>query len=349
MSADATPRCAVIGAGAWGTALADLLARNGHDTVLWAREDDVVAGVNEHNENGRFLAGVPLAPALRATSDMVAALDGRTLVIYAPPSHVLRRVAEAGARVVAPDATLAVASKGIEQDTLEVMTDVVARALPGRDVVAISGPSFAAEVAARQPTAIVAASRDEAAGVRLQRALTSPEFRVYTHHDVLGVELGGALKNVMAVATGMLEGLGLGFNSRAALITRGLAEMTRLGVALGADAATFAGLTGLGDLVLTCTGSLSRNRTVGVDIGRGRSLDEVLASRETVAEGVLNTRSARALADRAGVEMPIVNVVHRVLFDGAPVRGAVADLMGRASRAEFDAPRVVRAAAGTGA
>jgi glycerol-3-phosphate dehydrogenase (NAD(P)+) len=213
---------------------------------------------------------------------------------------------------------------------------VVAEAIPGRPVVAISGPSFAAEVAARQPTAIVAASDDADAAALVQRALSSQEFRVYSHDDVLGVELGGALKNVMALATGILEGLGLGFNSRAALITRGLAEMTRLGVALGARPATFAGLAGLGDLVLTCTGALSRNRTVGVEIGQGRSLQEVLAGRETVAEGVLNTQSARALAHRAGVEMPIVNGVHRVLFEGAPVARVAAELMSRALRTEQD-------------
>ncbi|GJG88760.1 glycerol-3-phosphate dehydrogenase [NAD(P)+] [Gemmatimonadetes bacterium T265] len=334
-----TGQYAVVGGGAWGTALADLLARNGGDVVLWAREADVVADVNTHAENRRFLAGHPLSPALRATDDLPAALDGRELVLFAPPSHVLRAVARAAAGALAPDATLAVASKGIEQGTLAVMTQVIADVLPGRPVVAVSGPSFAAEVAARHPTAVVAAADDRHAAARLQRALSSPEFRVYTHDDVLGVELGGALKNVMALATGILEGLGLGFNSRAALITRGLAEMTRLGAALGASPATFAGLAGVGDLVLTCTGALSRNRSVGVEIGRGRRLDDVLAERETVAEGVLTTRSARDLATRAGVEMPIVNVVDRVLFEGAAVEGAVTELMSRAPRGEQDAAR----------
>ena len=335
--ASAAPlRCAVVGAGAWGTALADLLARNGHDTVLWAREPDVVDGVNARHENARFLGGVALHPALSATGDMAAAVDGRHVVVYAPPSHVLRAVALSAVDAVAADATLAVASKGIERDTMALMSDVVAEALPGRAVVAISGPSFAAEVAARQPTAIVAASAHADAARRVQRALSCTEFRVYSHDDVTGVELGGALKNVMAVATGILDGLGLGFNSRAALITRGLAEMTRLGVALGAQPATFAGLAGLGDLVLTCTGSLSRNRAVGVEIGQGRSLAEILTGRETVAEGVLNTQSARALAQRAGVEMPIVEAVHRILFEGTPVRQAVGELMSRALRAEQD-------------
>jgi glycerol-3-phosphate dehydrogenase (NAD(P)+) len=334
--ADARLRCAVVGAGAWGTALADLLARNGHDVVLWAREPDVVDGVNARHENARFLADAALDPSLRATTDVRDAVRGRDLVLFAPPSHVLRTVAASTVDAVPADAVVAVASKGIERDTLAVMTDVVADALPGRPVVAVSGPSFAAEVARRQPTALVAASADAAAAGRVQSALNTPEFRVYTHDDVLGVELGGALKNVMAVATGMLEGLGLGFNSRAALITRGLAEMTRLGVALGARGSTFAGLAGVGDLVLTCTGALSRNRAVGEEIGRGRSLAEVLTGRETVAEGVLNAQSARALADRAGVEMPIVNAVHGILFEGAPVAEAVRDLMSRAPRAELD-------------
>lgn len=329
-------RCAVVGAGAWGTALADLLARNGHEVTLWAREPDVVEGVNARHENARFLAGHALAPTLRATGDMHDALAGRALVVYAPPSHVLRAVAHSGAGAVAGDAVLAVASKGIERETMALMTDVVAEAVPGRPVVAISGPSFAAEVAARQPTAIVAASDSAAAAALVQRALSSGEFRVYTNDDVRGVELGGALKNVMALATGILEGMGLGFNTRAALITRGLAEMQRLGLALGARPATFAGLAGLGDLVLTCTGSLSRNRSVGEEIGRGRSLAEVLTGRETVAEGVLNAQSARALAAQVGVEMPIVEAVHRILFEGTPVARAVAELMSRELRAEHD-------------
>ena len=216
------------------------------------------------------------------------------------------------------------------------MTQIIADVLPGRAVVAVSGPSFAAEVVARVPTAVVAASDNPRAATQIQLALSAPEFRVYTHDDVLGVELGGSLKNVMALATGILEGLGLGFNARAALITRGLAEMTRLGVALGASPGTFAGLAGVGDLVLTCTGALSRNRSVGVEIGRGRRLEDVLAERETVAEGVVTTRSARDLARHAGVEMPIVNAVYRILFEGAPVSGAASELMSRALRAEQD-------------
>jgi glycerol-3-phosphate dehydrogenase (NAD(P)+) len=331
-------RSAVVGGGAWGTALADLLARNGHEVRLWAREPDVVDGVNARRENARFLSGVALDARLRATGDVEEAVRGARIVVYAPPSHVLRDVVRATLPAVSGDAVVAVASKGIERETLALMTDVVEAEL--RDahggVVAISGPSFAAEVAARQPSAIVAAAAAPAPATVVQQALSSAEFRVYTHDDVVGVELGGALKNVMAVATGILDGMGLGFNSRAALITRGLAEMTRLGLALGATPGTFAGLAGLGDLVLTCTGALSRNRAVGVEIGRGRTLAEILTGRDTVAEGVLNTQSARALAERAGVEMPIVDAVHRILFEGTPVQQTVAELMTRALRAEQD-------------
>jgi glycerol-3-phosphate dehydrogenase (NAD(P)+) len=217
------------------------------------------------------------------------------------------------------------------------MSDVVAEEAPGRPVVALSGPSFAAEVMARQPTAIVAASEDAVAAETVQELFSNPTFRIYTHDDIIGVELGGSLKNVMAVATGICEGAGFGFNSRAALITRGLAEMTRLGTALGARPATFAGLAGIGDLVLTCTGSLSRNRAVGIAVGKGATLDEALAGKETIAEGVATTKSALALAEREGVEMPIVSMAHRVLFEGHSAQRAVTDLMSRELRAEQDA------------
>ncbi len=326
----------IVGAGAWGTALADLVARNGHTTVLWARETDVVADVNAHHTNTRFLKGVTLAPTLTATDDLVAAVADASTITFVAPSHVLRTVIRSAAHAVREDAILIVATKGIERETFALMTDIVAEELPGRPVVALSGPSFAAEVAMRQPTAVVAASREEAAALRTQQLFSSPEFRVYTQRDVVGVELGGALKNVMAVATGVLDGLGLGFNPRAALITRGLAEMTRLGVALGAEPLTFAGLAGIGDLVLTCTGSLSRNRTVGVEIGQGRPIEEVLHARETIAEGVITTQSAHALAMSRGVEMPIVRTMHRILFEAMPPRDAIAELMARALRAESD-------------
>ena len=330
-------RFAVLGAGAWGTALADLLARNGRPVTLWAFESDVVESINTVHENARFLPGATLHPGVRATADLASALEGVALLCVATPSQHLRTILRRGMSALSARATICVASKGIETDTLALMSDVVSAEAPGRQVVVLSGPSFAAEVVAQQPTAIVAASDDARAAAAVQDAFSNSTFRVYTHGDIIGVELGGALKNVMAVATGICEGAGFGFNSRAALITRGLAEMTRLGTALGARPATFAGLAGIGDLVLTCTGSLSRNRAVGIEVGKGASLEQALAGKQTVAEGVATTRSALALAEREGVEMPIVSMVHRVLFDGHPAQRAVADLMARELRPEQDA------------
>ncbi len=329
-------RCAVVGAGAWGTALADLLSRNGHDVSLWAYEPDVVESINERHENVRFLGGNVLATALKATGDLHRAVDGAELIALATPSHVLRSILRSAAKSISVSAPIVVASKGIEKGTLSLMTEVAEQEVPGATVVALSGPSFAKEVVTCQPTAVVVASANDEAAEAAQRAFSSAYFRTYTHTDVIGVELGGALKNVMAVATGIAEGLGLGFNARAALITRGLAEMTRLGLALGAEQSTFAGLAGLGDLVLTCTGSLSRNRAVGVEVGKGRTLQEVLRDKETVAEGVVTAQSARELASREGVEMPIVDTVNRVLFEGQPARSAIAALMTRELRAEVD-------------
>ena len=329
-------KCAVIGAGAWGTALSNLLAANGHGVMLWAREPDVVEAVNTGRENRRFLPGVCLRDGVVATGRIADALGAAELVTYVAPSHALRAVVSSGAIAVDASAVLVVASKGIERESLAIMSQVVAETLPKHAVVALSGPSFAAEVANGQPTAVVAASTEPEAAELVQRAFSSDVFRVYTHDDVVGVELGGALKNVMAVATGIAEGVGLGFNSRAALITRGLAEMTRLGVALGANQATFAGLAGLGDLVLTCTGALSRNRALGVEIGKGSTLEQALAGKDTVAEGVLNTISTRALAEREGVDMPIVLAVHRILFEAQSPRLAISELMTRELRAEQD-------------
>jgi len=329
-------RCTVVGAGAWGTALANLLAENGHEVLLWAYETDVSESVNTASENRRFLAGVPLHGALRATSAIDRACEHAEMIVFAAPSHVLRSVAADAARHVPAAVPLVVATKGIERERLALMTDVVEQEIPGRPIVALSGPSFAMEVANHLPTAIVAASRDQAAALLVQQAFSTSAFRIYTQRDVIGVELGGALKNVMAVATGIADGLQLGFNARAALITRGLAEMTRLGLRLGADPATFAGLAGIGDLVLTCTGSLSRNRSVGLEIGRGATLQEVLQGRETVAEGVTTTESARALAMREGVEMPIVNAVYKVLFERQPARWALVELMTRDLKGEAE-------------
>jgi glycerol-3-phosphate dehydrogenase (NAD(P)+) len=328
-------KCAVLGAGAWGAALADRLARNGHETRIWAYEPDVADSINNSHTN-RFLAGVPLHPSLTASSEIENVVSGTSFVVLVAPSHVTRAVAEAAQPHISRDAVIVVASKGIEQHSLARMSQIAENVFERKSAVALSGPTFAAEVARGQPAAIVAACAEREPAEQVQQLFHGPAFRVYTQHDVVGVELGGAVKNVMAVATGIAEGLELGFNARAALITRGLAEMTRLGIALGADPATFAGLAGVGDLVLTCTGQLSRNRALGVEIGRGKTLDEALAGVETVAEGVITTRSTKALAERVGVTMPIVDAAFSVLFDGQSAHDAIGELMNRDPRPERD-------------
>lgn len=334
---DAAQRVAVIGAGAWGTTLADLLARKGLAVTIWAREPEVVAGVNHEHLNAIFLPDAPLAPALRATGDVADAVRGAEVVVCAAPSHAVRSVMSRAAAAVedGPAPVVVSVSKGLEPEAQERLSCVL-RQVFGREtpVAVLSGPSFAREVYERQPTAVVAAAREHEVARRVQELFSTNSFRVYSHTDVVGVELGGALKNVIALAAGITEGLGLGYNPRAALITRGLAELTRLGVAMGADPLTFAGLAGLGDLVLTATGALSRNRTVGVELGQGRRLEEILASRKSVAEGVTTARTAVALGERHGVELPIAREVSAILFAGKAPRQAIADLMERTLKPE---------------
>ena len=326
---------AVLGAGAWGTALADLLARHGHTVRIWAREPEVVASITTGHVNAMFLADCPLAPALTATGDVVAAVRGAEVVVSAAPSHAVRAVITSAAPAIANDALVVSVSKGLEPERLDRMSQVITEVLGERARVAVvSGPSFALEVYQRHPTLVVAAARDEAVARDAQRTFRSPYFRVYTNTDVVGVELGGALKNVIALAAGVVDGLGFGNNTRAALITRGLAEITRLGVAMGANPLTFAGLAGMGDLILTATGALSRNRTLGIELGKGKSLAESQRGRHTVAEGVNTARTAVALAERHGVEMPISREMAAVLFDGKPPRQALADLMERELKPE---------------
>ncbi len=324
----------VLGAGSWGTTLADLLARRGHEVRLWAYEADVVAAINQRQENPVFLPGCALAPGLRATSDAVAAAAGADVVLAVAPSHVFRRVIRQARPGIGPEALVVTATKGIEPDSLKLMSQVLDEELPSHPVVALSGPSFALEVFQGQPTAVVAAARQEGAAHQAQRVFATPRFRVYSHTDVIGVELAGSLKNVIAIAAGILDGLGLGNNPRAALITRGLAEMTRLGVAMGADPLTFAGLAGMGDLILTTTGALSRNRSLGVALAQGQSLAEYTATHRTVAEGVNTARAALALAQRAGRELPICEQVAAILFEGKPPKQAVGDLMERTLKSE---------------
>ncbi|MGH7529701.1 MAG: NAD(P)H-dependent glycerol-3-phosphate dehydrogenase [Gemmatimonadales bacterium] len=328
-------KIAVVGGGAWGTALADLLARKGDQVTLWAREPEVVESITRDHVNAMFLPGARLAPGLRAAGDLGAALAGAEVVVSAAPAHAIRSVMERVGAVLANRPLVVSVSKGLDPERLQRPSCVLADVLPpGVPVAVLSGPSFAAEVFAQQPTAVVAAAADHAVAQRAQRAFSTPYFRVYSHTDVIGVELGGALKNVIALAAGILEGLGLGHNTRAALITRGLAEITRLGVALGANPLTFAGLAGMGDLILTATGPLSRNRSLGTALGKGQSLSDALAGKPVVVEGVNTARTAVALADQHGVELPISLEVANVLFHDKPPRQAIADLMERDLKAE---------------
>jgi glycerol-3-phosphate dehydrogenase (NAD(P)+) len=324
----------VLGAGSWGTTLADLLARRGHQVRLWAYEPEVVSSVNAAHENPLFLPGCALAPSIRATADPVVAVEGAEIVLTVAPSHVLRGVMEQARRGVMPGALVVSATKGIESGTLHLMSEVISATLPGSPVAALSGPSFALEVYQGQPTAIVAAASELAIAQRVQSAFATSRFRVYTSLDVIGTQLGGALKNVIAIAAGILDGLGLGNNPRAALITRGLAEIARLGQALGADPLTFSGLAGMGDLILTSTGGLSRNRALGISLAQGQSYEQHIAAHRSVAEGASTARAALELAARQRVELPICEQVAGILFEGRPARQAVAELMDRTLKAE---------------
>jgi glycerol-3-phosphate dehydrogenase (NAD(P)+) len=327
-------RIGVLGAGSWGTTLADLLARKGHEVRLWAYEAEVVEAINSRHENPLFLAGRGLDRRLVACSDPFEAVAGAPIVLSVMPSHVARGVTAPLEPGIGRDAIVVSATKGIEAPGLLLPHEVLAESVPGRALVALSGPSFAAEVHEGQPTAVVAASSDTAVAEVVQEVFSTPTFRVYSNDDLIGVELCGALKNVIAIAAGILEGLGLGNNPRAALITRGLAEMTRLGLAMGARPMTFAGLAGMGDLILTATGGLSRNRALGVALAGGERLEDYTASHRTVAEGVNTARSAVGLAARHGVELPITEQVAAILFDRKEPRRAVADLMERTLKAE---------------
>ncbi len=327
-------RIGVLGAGSWGTTLADLLARKGHEVRLWAYEAEVVESINRRHVNELFLAGKSLDPRLVACSDPFEAVEGVPLVLSAAPSHVVRVVTAPLEPGVGQDTIIVSATKGIEAPGLCLPHEVLSETLPGRPVVALSGPSFAAEVHEGQPTAVVAAARDTKVAAVVQEAFSTPKFRVYSNDDLVGVELCGALKNVVAIAAGILEGLGLGNNPRAALITRGLAEMTRLGLVMGAQPMTFAGLAGMGDLILTATGGLSRNRALGMALAKGERLAEYTATHRTVAEGVNTARSATGLAERHGVELPITAQVAAILFDDKSPRQAVTDLMERTLKAE---------------
>jgi len=337
--ADLLESVAVVGAGAWGTSLACTLAGRFRQVGLWVYEADLAEEMARTRENAVYLPGIQLPPAVLPTSSLERVLADQTFVILVVPSHVFRRVLEEARQHLRADAVVVSATKGIETESLCTMSQMMQETLPPvyhSRVAVLSGPSFAREVAARLPTAVVAAAADPEVARAVQHAMSGGPLRVYAGTDPLGVELGGAVKNVIAIAAGIEDGLELGTNARAALITRGLAEMTRLGAAMGARAATFAGLAGMGDLILTCTGDLSRNRTLGKRLAAGVSLSEAQGLSRAVAEGVNTCRSVVRLADRHGVEMPICRAVHRVLFDGQDPRGAVVELMTRELRFEGD-------------
>jgi len=327
---------AVLGSGAWGTALAHLLARTGHEVVLWCHEPEVAESVQRSRTNP-YLEGVALSERLGATPDLAGSLKGAEVVLSVSPSQFVGSVMEAAAPHLAEDALVVSASKGIEHATLRRMDEVMAELLPASIMerfTVLSGPSFAAEVAREAPTAVVAASDNPEAARTVQRLFQTESFRVYTNPDVVGVELGGALKNVIALAAGVSSGLGFGHNTLAALVTRGLAEMRRLGVALGARRETFSGLAGMGDLVLTCTGDLSRNRTVGRRLGAGERLEDILDDMSAVAEGVKTAAAVYDLSRRHGVEMPISDEVYAMVHQGRSPSESLRALMQRDPKPE---------------
>jgi len=338
-------RVGVLGAGSWGTTLAILLTKKGIKTVLWARNHKFAKQIRENRQNTLYLPGFELPAALEITSDISKAVTDKEVILFVVPSHGLREVAKQVSVALndlskSPNLPYALvsASKGIENRTLLTMTEIMEEVLPSRlsgRVAALSGPSFAKEVAASIPTAITVAASEHKLRKGLQDLFTTETLRIYTSFDLVGVQLGGALKNVMAIASGISDGMGFGTNTRAALITRGLAEMSRLGMRLGANPMTFAGLAGLGDLVLTCTGDLSRNRQVGLKLGEGQCIDNILRKMSMVAEGVKTTNSVYAMADKYSVEMPIINQVYRVLYQGINPKDAVNELLTRPPRREL--------------
>jgi glycerol-3-phosphate dehydrogenase (NAD(P)+) len=330
-------KIAIIGAGSWGTALAILAARKGHDVSLWARNPEVVDSINRQHLNPIYLSDALVPNNVHATTKLPEALSDAELIVLAAPSHATRQLWGSMSESVGASSIIVSATKGIEVETgkriSQIVNDVI-DANSKRRFVCLSGPSFAKEVVERHPTAVVAASHDVEAGSVVQSELSHENLRIYTNDDLVGTELGGSLKNVMAIAAGMVTGLGFGSNSLAALITRGLAEMSRLALIEGAKKETLMGLAGLGDLVLTCTGSLSRNRFVGEELGKGRSLEEITSGMNEVAEGVKTTMAVKRLADRLGIEMPITNEVHAVLYEKKSARDAASELMTRPLRVE---------------
>ena len=329
-------RIAVIGAGAWGTALSIVLTRGKrHQVRLWAYEREVRESVQKERTNDLFLPGYSIPQDVSITNSLSEALQDAEIVLTVMPSHHARRLYEQMRPALPSAATIVSATKGIENETYRRITEIAAEVTRSARIAALSGPTFAKEVARGDPTALTVAAQDLEVAAHIQREFSDPMFRVYTNDDVIGVELGGSLKNVIAIAAGVVEGLGFGHNTAAALITRGLAEITRLAVASGARRETLFGLSGMGDLVLTCTGGLSRNRTVGVELGKGRNLREIMAGMHgMVAEGVLTTDAALGLAHRASIEMPITEQMHAILHEEKSPKDAIRELMARPGKEE---------------
>ena len=332
-------RCGVLGAGSFGTCLAMLLADKGYAVDLWARDERLAVAINQHHRNPRYLTDFALPENIRATSSLEEAVRGRDLVLSVLPSHSVREVWTRAARWLEPDALLLSASKGLEIGSGLTVSQVMRDVLPPERherIVVLSGPSFAHEIAERRHTNVSIACPNESFAIAAQAIVSTPWFRCYSNTDLIGVELGGALKNVIAIAVGVVDGMELGLNARAAVITRGLAEMTRLGIRLGADPRTFLGLAGVGDLLLTCTGDLSRNRRVGLEVGRGRKIDEVLGGMRQVAEGVRTTKSAWQLAQKHDVDMPITEQAYYVIYEGKDHGQAMLDLTSRQLKSETE-------------
>ncbi len=328
-------RVAVVGAGSWGTTVATLACGNG-PTVLWARRNETAEEISTSHTNATYLPGVELPPALEATCSLEDAIGGADVVVMAVPSHGFRAVITDVAPHLRPWVPVVSLSKGLEQGTRKRMTEVVNEILPDHPAGVLSGPNLAKEVMAGHPAAAVMAMADERVALALQEPFTTPAFRVYINLDIVGCEIAGALKNVMAIAAGMVDGMGFGDNSKATVMTRGLAELTRLGVALGGDPLTFSGLAGMGDLVATCSSTQSRNHHVGEELGKGRSLEEIVAEMNMVAEGVKSSKVVVELAAEHGIEMPIAEQVEAVCHRGLPARDALADLMQRRVRHELE-------------
>ena len=345
-AATAANKVAVLGSGAWGTALAKVLADKGDPVQMYCRRPDLVDQINNEHVNGKYLPSAKLPHTLTASVDPEEVLSGASMVVFVAPSHATREVAKLVARKVPTDAPIVSATKGIENDSLTFIDEILAAELPGathRHFTFLSGPSFAKELAAELPTGVVIASTDERVRDYVMKRFHAPYMRTYASRDIPGVECGGAIKNVIAIAAGAADGLGFGHNTRAMLITRGLSEMVKLSLARGGEAITLAGLAGMGDLVLTCTGELSRNRTVGLELGKGRKLPEIVAGLGHVAEGVKTTRSAYDLSKKLGIELPIISEVYKVLYEDKPVLQAVKDLMSRDLSAEFESIGTIKA------